>query len=139
MVGRFFILLAALVVVCCSDDDDGVVDAKKEPMESSSSSWDIIPISSSSSLFVEVSSSSVAEAKNLLQADLLKMATKNTEVYVGTNLESAWVKDRPQMKVLLSYDYSLGKHEVTCGEYNAVISSPEAGLQQGVLLKCENE
>ena len=129
MVGRFFILLAALVVVCCSDDDDRVVVAEKEPMESSSSSLDIVPVSSSSSLLEEVSSSSAEEIKNLLQADLRKMTTKNTEVYVGTNLESAWVKDRPQMKVLLSYDYSLGKHEVTCGEYNAVVSSPEVGIR----------
>lgn len=139
MVGRFFILLAALVVVCCSDDDDRVVVAEKEPLESSSSSLDIVPVSSSSSLLEEVSSSSAEEIKNLLQADLRKMTTKNTEVYVGTNLESAWVKDRPQMKVLLSYDYSLGKHEVTCGEYNAVVSSPEVGVPGSVLLECENE
>lgn len=50
---------------------------------------------------------------------------ENTDksVTLGTNEKSARVKDKPQMKVMLDYDFYIGKHEVTCGEFNEFIDT----------------
>jgi uncharacterized protein (TIGR02171 family) len=56
-------------------------------------------------------------------------------VDLGTNSTSAKADERPQMAVKFSYDFQLGKHEVTCGEFNEVMSGEEGHLT----LECENE
>ena len=53
---------------------------------------------------------------------------------LGTNLKSAKANERPQMDVKFSYDFQLGRHEVTCSEFNKLM-----GGKKGVKVDCEND
>ena len=50
--------------------------------------------------------------------DFAFVRAKGGLVTLGTDDESASVKDRPSMQVRFDYDYLIGQHEVTCGEMN---------------------
>ena len=63
---------------------------------------------------------------------LIRSAGKYTEM--GTNSKSAKANERPQMDVKFSYDFQIGKHEVTCGEFNSLMDG-----KNGVKLDCEKE
>jgi formylglycine-generating enzyme required for sulfatase activity len=58
----------------------------------------------------------------------------NVTAHLGTNDITAKATERPQMDVLLTYDFSIGKSEVTCGEFNAVMKSVT-----GLVLDCKND
>ena len=45
---------------------------------------------------------------------------KNGSVTIGSNDKSFKVNERPAMSVILDYDFYMGIHEVTCGEYAKV-------------------
>ncbi|WP_407443705.1 SUMF1/EgtB/PvdO family nonheme iron enzyme [Fibrobacter sp.] len=47
----------------------------------------------------------------------------NKSVALGTNEKAARTDEKPQMKVELDYDFYIGKHEVTCGEFKEVIDA----------------
>ncbi|WP_290761212.1 TIGR02171 family protein [Fibrobacter sp. UBA4297] len=64
---------------------------------------------------------------------LIKSSGKYAEL--GTNVKSAPQKERPQMDVKFAYDFQLGKHEVTCGEFNDVMGGKEGRLT----LDCANK
>lgn len=49
--------------------------------------------------------------------------SKGKHTLLGTNLKEAAPKERPQMKVEFSYDYSLERNEVTCGDFNETMKS----------------
>ena len=53
---------------------------------------------------------------------LVKAAGKST--VLGSNRFSK-TDEFPEMKVLFSYDFSIGEHEVTCDEYNSQASHPQ--------------
>ena len=55
-------------------------------------------------------------------------------VELGTTSKSAKVNERPQMDVKFAYDFQIGKHEVTCGEFNEIM-----GGKKGVSLDCEKD
>jgi len=57
---------------------------------------------------------------------LIRSAGKST--LLGTNASASTVQERPEMKVEFDYDFSIGKHEVTCGEFNDIME-----------LDCEND
>ena len=57
------------------------------------------------------------------------------EVMIGSNDKSFKANERPAMKVLLNYDFYIGKHEVTCGEYAAI--AKKAKLK--TFGKCKND
>ena len=57
--------------------------------------------------------------------------SSNGFVRLGTNESSAKSNERPQMKVELDYDFSIGRYEVRCDEFNALMN-PAVGLT----LKC---
>ena len=63
---------------------------------------------------------------------LVKVA--DVSVVLGTNDKTAKSDERPEMKVTLDYDFSIGKSEVTCGEFNAVMKSVT-----GLVLDCKND
>lgn len=44
-------------------------------------------------------------------------------VALGTNDTDAPAKEKPSMKVSFDYDFSIGKHEVTCSEFNELAKS----------------
>lgn len=57
--------------------------------------------------------------------------------FVGTDDNSAKANERPKMKTTFSYDFSMGRHEVTCGEFRKVMKE-ELGSKSPVQ-KCEND
>ena len=63
---------------------------------------------------------------------LIRSAGKYAEM--GTNSKSAKANERPQMDVKFSYDFQIGKHEVTCGEFNSLMEG-----KKGDRLDCEKE
>ena len=52
---------------------------------------------------------------------------------LGTDDAKARANERPKMNVTFDYSFSLGRHEVTCGEYNALMTP-----SFGVAVPCEN-
>ncbi len=52
-------------------------------------------------------------------------------VTLGTNDSNANVNERPQMRVSITYDFMIGKAEVQCGEFNALMESAT-----GLSLEC---
>ena len=63
---------------------------------------------------------------------LIRSSGKYAEM--GTNLKSAKANERPQMDAKFSYNFQMGKHEVTCGEFNSLMDG-----KKGVKLDCEKE
>ena len=53
-------------------------------------------------------------------------------VSLGTD-ENARTIDRPEMQVKLEYDFFIGRHEVTCAEFNALMK-----VATGIFLECED-
>ena len=68
------------------------------------------------------------------RADMLRVYADHAKITLGTNKTSAKSNERPQMKVVLDYDFSIGKHEVTCEEFNKLMESAT-----GLKLKCASE
>lgn len=50
------------------------------------------------------------------------------EVLLGTNEGAARANERPQMCVTLNYDFSIGKSEVTCAEFNSLMKSSKISV-----------
>lgn len=56
---------------------------------------------------------------------MVKINATGINIKLGSDDKKSWVKERPSMVVGLDYDYYLGKHEVTCGEYTALLQCTE--------------
>lgn len=61
---------------------------------------------------------------------MMRISSKG-KVSLGTNNTSAKSNERPEMKVELDYDFSIGRYEVRCDEFNKLMR-PSIGLS----LKC---
>ena len=59
----------------------------------------------------------------------------NGKVSLGTNNKNFKESERPAMEVILDYDFYMGIHEITCGEYASV--AKKAKLK--TFKKCEND
>lgn len=91
------LMLAAFLVACSDDSSDNTEDR----------ACTVFGICSSSSQFV-------------IDSNFVKVAAAGQSAVLGTDLENATINDRPQMTVNFTYDYYIGKHEVTRGEYFAL-------------------
>ncbi|MCF0222803.1 MAG: TIGR02171 family protein [Fibrobacter sp.] len=69
-----------------------------------------------------------------LAEDMIKVMSLKKTVSLGTEDASAKESERPVMKVLFSYDYYIGRHEVTCGEFGSLM-----GAKIGFRVNCEND
>ena len=78
-------------------------------------------------------SSSIEVSEDSL-AGMLHVESVGATVVLGTNFEEAPVNERPEMQVKFDYDFSLGAHEVTCGEFDALMKSAT-----GLVLNCNDE
>ena len=65
---------------------------------------------------------------------MMRFSVSNAVVTLGTDDATAKSNERPQMRVVLDYGFSLGKHEVTCGEFNDLMK-PATGLK----LDCDSK
>jgi uncharacterized protein (TIGR02171 family) len=64
---------------------------------------------------------------------MIRVKATGKNISLGTNEVSARANERPLMQVNFDYDFSIGKHEVTCGEFNEWMPS-----STGLKLACEN-
>ena len=106
------------------EDDPFAADLSSSEISGSSSA------ETSSSL---TSSESLSPLPDSL-AGFEKMGSAGKNVYVGTDEISAKPNERPKMKVAFSYDYFMGKTEVTCGEFNAVMKDVS-----GLVMACASD
>lgn len=67
-------------------------------------------------------------------AGMIRVKASGEEVSLGTNEMTAKTSERPEMRVRFDYDFSIGKHEVLCSDFNELMR-PEFGLS----LLCEND
>lgn len=69
-----------------------------------------------------------------LQDDFALIRSSGKYAEMGTDSKSAKVNERPQMDVKFTYDFQIGRHEVTCNEFNSLM-----GGKNGVKLDCEKK
>ena len=65
---------------------------------------------------------------------MVRVKTNEQVLYLGTNDSLVRSEERPRMQVSLDYDFSIGRHEVTCGEFNTLMKK-----STGLSLECEND
>ena len=58
-----------------------------------------------------------------IHTDMLFVFAEKSTATLGTTNSEARASERPQMKVNFDYNFSIGRHEVTCEEFNAYMSS----------------
>lgn len=64
---------------------------------------------------------------------MVHVKAQNANALLGTNDPSAKLEEYPQMRVKIDYSFSMGKHEVTCSEFNELMKT------HGLELPCENK
>ena len=66
-----------------------------------------------------------------LKDDFALVRSSGKTTVIGTNNKTAKVNERPEMDVKFDYDYQLGLHEVTCGEFKELMNG-----KNGLSLEC---
>jgi len=64
---------------------------------------------------------------------MLRVRATGGSITLGTSDKSARASERPEMGVVFDYDFSIGRAEVTCGEFNKLQRA------SGLVLDCEND
>lgn len=101
----FFLLCIFLLLAACGNKDDGANATDEQTISDS-----------------------------YLESEEMVHLTKGS-VKIGSNDKSFKANEKPAMKVLLNYDFYIGKHEVTCGEYADI--AKKAKLK--TFGKCKND
>lgn len=65
--------------------------------------------------------------------DMLLVTTLHGNTALGTNDTLSKADERPKMVVKLDYQFYIGKHEVTCGKFNATMLGAT-----GLTVACQN-
>lgn len=78
---------------------------------------------SGSSSKKEKSPSQPEESADTLSLEgMIRISASDEEVVLGTNSSGAKSNEKPEMRVLLDYDYYMDVHEATCGDYKSLKS-----------------
>ncbi len=80
---------------------------------------------------VSSGNSSKIEVEEDSLAGMLRIKAVGETVLLGTNEVTAKVNERPSMKARFDYDFSMGRAEVTCAEFNDLMTA------KGLSLSCE--
>ncbi len=59
----------------------------------------------------------------IIKASKVKNSKGGTLSYLGTYASTAKANERPQLRAALNYDFSMGVHEVTCGEFRSIMGT----------------
>ena len=59
----------------------------------------------------------------VIKASKVKNSSGGTLSYLGTISSKAKANERPQLRVALDYDFSMGVHEVTCAEFKSIMGT----------------
>ena len=94
----------------------------------------ILLVACSNSVGPESSNEMRVELKQDSLPGMLRVTTTNAQVTLGTDAPMSLNREHPSMDVKIDYSFSLGRHEVTCAEFNAVMASAT-----GLRLDCEND
>ena len=89
--------------------------------------------SNSDSVSVYPQNTSLEIAEDSL-VGMFRVRTAESVAILGTDLEKAKANETPAMQVKFDYDFSIGKHEVTCGEFNSLMKP-----LMGHSLDCEGD
>lgn len=103
---RLFIYIAVVLLLCACSNSESISD-------------------SSQSSPVEVVDDSLA--------GMVRVHSIETVAILGTTDKNARANEQPEMRVKFSYDFSIGQHEVTCGEFDSLMNAAF-----GLALNCEN-
>lgn len=79
----------------------------------------------SSSTGPEEEGSKVAFELDNARKGMVLVKASDSYTILGTNSSNALAKERPAMKALFAYDFSISEHEVTRGEYAAYMSGEQ--------------
>ena len=82
--------------------------------------------------------SSVGFGRDSLDEDMVLIRAKGAHVTLGTNDSTVKANERTKMRVEFDYDFSIGKHEVTCGEFNKFVNTKKSALKNRVACKSAN-
>ena len=82
--------------------------------------------------------SSVGFAKDSLDGNMVRIMAKGAHATLGTDDSTVKVNERTKMRVEFDYDFSIGKHEVTCGEFNKLVKAKKSALKNRVSCKTSN-
>ena len=75
----------------------------------------------------DAASAQQSEFSQDIRLGMLRINATGKNISLGTNEPTAKANERPIMNVDFSYDFSIGKHEVTCGAFNELMK-PLTGL-----------
>lgn len=62
-------------------------------------------------------SSEVELAKDSLHKEMIRVKANGAHTFLGSDFKFAKSNEKPVMRVMFDYDFSIGSHEVTCGEF----------------------
>lgn len=99
-----------LVALCACSNSEGLV----------SSEWDGVELSTDS------------------LSGMVRVAATKASVYLGSDEINARASERPAMNVRLNYSFSMGRHEVTCGEFDSLMAPMGLALACGKNLPATN-
>jgi len=128
---RIFIcifLLMLLVVASCSNSEsfcDGSTPAATERIVQDSTS--------------EEDSLEVDPMETFAPENMILVPGSSDTIVLGSNAVSAKLSEKPEMKVLLDYDYFLDAHETTCGDYVSLMKEYGAKESFAQSFKCAKD
>lgn len=79
------------------------------------------------------------EIEPLVIDGMLPVAASSKAVGLGTNNKNAPEKEKPQMKVVLDYDFMMARHETTCGEFVSTMKKFGPKNSFAGTYKCKND
>ncbi|MDD5941844.1 TIGR02171 family protein [Fibrobacter sp.] len=95
--------------------------------------FSLLVCSCSNSVGVSAEKKSLVDVSTDTLAGMLRVQTLKSVTVLGTLDSKAKVNERPEMRARFDYDFSIGCHEVTCGEFNSVMENVS-----GLVLDCDN-
>lgn len=96
--------------------------------------FSLLVCSCSNSVGVSAEKRSLVDVSTDTLAGMLRVQTLKSVTVLGTQDSKAKVNERPEMRARFDYDFSMGRHEVTCGEFNSVMENVS-----GLVLDCDND
>ena len=139
MIAVLFILLSFLFCSCSNSEHENaeelIVADDVVPVDTVSADTiktDTLEEISDADDTTSTDTSLVEEKADTLEG-MWRVNATGSLIALGTD-DKARAIDRPMMQVKLEYDYFMGRHEVTCGEFNLLMKNAT-----GLLLECEGD
>ena len=96
--------------------------------------FSLLVCSCSNSVGVSAEKKPLVDVSTDTLAGMQRVQTQKSVTVLGTLDSKAKVNERPEMRARFDYDFSIGRHEVTCGEFNSVMENVS-----GLVIDCDND